>query len=160
MKRIIAIITAAIMISGIVSVTSAHADRKTIEGFVLGTGVAILGAAIIQEINKDRVTTSKEVSYRHVEPRRYDPPRRIEPRRHNSPKHIEHKRYKKVHRHKKYARRDRGHWERERVWVGPLYERKWNPGHYNRKGEWISGRYERFMVQEGYWSQKKVWVRH
>ena len=53
MKQIITITTAVILLICF-STVQAHADRKTMEGFMLGTGVAILGAAIISGINNDR----------------------------------------------------------------------------------------------------------
>lgn len=153
MKRSIAIITAVILVSGIISVTSAHAGaarRHTIEGFVLGTGVAILGAAIINEINKDTgMARGHHYTYKNHVPPACDPPR------------YERERWHKKNRHpQRYAKRNRGHWEVERVWVEPVYEERWNPGHYNRKGRWVRGRFQEFMVQKGYWSERKIWVRH
>ncbi len=149
MKKIIAITTGVLMIMGIVSVTSANAGaarRHTIEGFVLGTGVALLGTAIIRGMNKEATPS-------HVYTRHY-------PDRYKEHTYRGHKRYHKHKHHRKYARRTRGHWETDRIWIDPVYEKKWNPGHYNRKGEWVSGRYEKFMIEQGYWSKKKVWVWH
>jgi hypothetical protein len=154
MKKTIATITAVLLISGIVSVTSAHADRKTMEGFMLGTGVAILGAAIIHEINKGSdPAREKVVTVRH---HRYDEP----PYSHQNGYYKKERHHNKNRHHNRYARHNRGHWEVEKIWIEPVYEKKWNPGHYNRHGEWISGRYEKFVVQKGYWSEKKVWVWH
>lgn len=155
MKKLIAISIAVLMLSGIVSVTSAHADRKTMEGFLLGTGVAIIGSAIIHEINKDaRADYDRYTTVRHRRPE-YEPYRHDKYRHHKKDRY-----YKKNRHHKRYARHQRGHWEVEKTWVEPIFKEKWNPGHYNRRGKWVGGRYERFVVQEGYWSQKKVWVWH
>lgn len=149
MKRTIAITTAVLLLTAIVSITSAHAGaarRHTIEGFMIGTGVAILGAAIINELNKDTGTVEAHAYSRH--PRTvYEKPYYHGPR-------------KKHHRGHRYAHRNRGHWEIEKIWIAPVYEKRWNPGHYNRRGEWVSGRYEKFVVQEGYWTTEKIWVRH
>lgn len=160
MKKIIAITTAVLMITGVLSVTSAHADRKTIEGFILGTGVAILGAAILNEMNTDGAQVRDNYAYQRHTPPVYTPPAHHRPDHQYRPGHYKPRHEKKYRHHKKYANHRRGHWEVEKIWMAPVYERKWNPGHYNRKGKWVSGRYEKFMVQEGYWSKKKVWVRH
>jgi len=149
LKKIIAITTGLLMIMGIVSVSAANAGaarRHTIEGFMLGTGVVLLGTAIIHEMNKgDRPIHT----YTHNRPDRYE-----------NPKKNHHKQYKRSKHQRKYAKRSRGHWELERLWIAPVYERKWNPGHYNRKGKRVSGRYKKFMIEQGYWSENKVWVRH
>ncbi|MCF6246418.1 MAG: hypothetical protein L3J69_03555 [Desulfobacula sp.] len=145
MKQIIAITTGLLMIMGIISVSAAHAGaarRHTIEGFVLGTGVALLGTAIFQEMNKD---AAPRPAYTRHWPDRYE--------------EEGFKQYKYRH-HRKYAERTRGHWESERVWIAPVYEKRWNPGHYNRTGTWMSGRYENFVIEQGHWAKNKVWVRH
>ena len=143
MKQIITITTAVILLICF-STVQAHADRKTMEGFMLGTGVAILGAAIISGINNDR---RPQYARQHI------PPAEV--------RHIE---YREAYRHN-YPRNYRhhgpsGHWEITRIWVAPVYENKWNPGHYNHRGEWIDGRYEQFLISEGFWQEQKVWVRH
>ena len=140
MKKIIATTTAVLLLICF-STASAYAGaarRHTIEGFMLGTGVAILGAAIINEINKDSKPQYTQNHSRHGE---YC---------------YAGNRYGYNNRH----HRARGHWEIERIWIDPVYEKKWNPGHYNRRGEWLSGRYEKFLVQDGYWQEEKVWVWH
>lgn len=53
-----------------------------------------------------------------------------------------------------------GHWEVQREWVPPQYEKVWNPGHYNRKGRWIRGHWMRVESEPGYWREKEVWVPH
>lgn len=122
------------------STASARADRKTMEGFMLGTGVAILGAAIIHGMNDDdRPQYSRHHSpppepyyndYRGRHNNRYD-------RRHHSPD---------------------GRWEIVRVWVEPVYERRWNPAHYDHRGNWVEGRYENFQISEGYYQTQRMWV--
>ena len=151
MKRIIATITIILMVTGVLTVSSAQAGsskRHTIEGIMIGTGVAILGAAIINELNDDN-----HYSRHHTYKRHYPPV--YKKRVYREYRHANHR-----HHHKKYGRHSRGHYEVDRIWVEPVYETKWNPGHYNRRGKWISGRYEKYMVKQGYWSEQKVWVWH
>jgi len=143
MQKTISIITAALILVCF-STVSAHADRKTMEGFMLGTGVAILGAAIIHGINKDSHPQYAS-SYST----------------HNDHNYAKHRYGHKNKHHRKYCQhRPRGHWEIEKRWIEPVYEIKWNPGHYNRRGEWIDGRDERFIVTKGCWQEDKVWVWH
>ena len=54
----------------------------------------------------------------------------------------------------------KGHWKTRKIWVEPIYETRWNPGHYNKRGRWVSGRHEKFLMADGYWQKKRVWVRH
>lgn len=141
MQKIISILTT-ILILTVVFTTSAHADRKTMEGFILGTGVAILGAAIIHEINSNSepryVSNHSWYDNRSRAGHRYG--------------------HKKRH-HKKYNNnRPRGHWKIEKRWIEPVYKTKWNPGHYNRRGSWIDGRYEKFIIAKGCWQENKIWI--
>jgi len=150
MNKIITIITTVLFLVCF-SAVPARADRKTMEGFMLGTGVAILGAAIINGMNDN------------------DGPRYS---RHHSPPppdvyHIEFRgghdgRYDRRH-DRRHDRRDHhygpdGRWEMVRVWVEPVYERRWNPAHYNHRGEWVDGRYESFQITGGYYQDQRVWV--
>ncbi len=158
MKKLISIITAVLMLICF-STVSAHADRKTVERIMIGTGVAILGAAIFNEINNNSIPQYSK----------------------NTTWHNDHKsnRYNDRHRHKRHKRyyasksnkfskpikqikpiKQKGHWEIEKTWIAPVYETKWNPGHYNRKGDWINSRYEKFTIQKGYWDKNKVWIWH
>ncbi len=143
MQKLISIFTA-ILILTVISTTSAHADRKTMERIMFGTGAAILGAAIIHGI--------------HNTPE----PRYISNRPWNDNQHYDRYRYKhKKKHHKRYSKnRHRGHWETQKTWIEPVYETRWNPGHYNRRGKWINGRYEKFIVTRGCWQEDKVWVWH
>ena len=145
MKKFIAIATAAILIICLssVSASAGSARRHTIEGIMIGTGVAILGAAIINEIHSDPVVYQGQ---QHQD--RYTrKDRRHGPARHLHPKYNAH-------------RGPSGYWKMERIWVAPMYEKRWNPGHYTRSGQWVPGRYESFMIAEGYYQTRKVWVRH
>lgn len=143
MKKIIAITTLVLLLICF-STISAHADRKTVEGFILGTGIAILGTAIINGINK-------EVSPQYI-------------RNHTRQVTSHHTKYRyanKNNHHNQYRRQGpRGHWKIDRIWIGPVYEKKWNPGHYTARGVWVSGRHETFLVQNGYWQKEKIWVRY
>ncbi|MFH2091121.1 MAG: hypothetical protein ABIJ31_02050 [Pseudomonadota bacterium] len=144
MKKTIATITA-VFIAIVFSSVPAHADRKTMEGFLLGTGVAILGTAIIQGMNKDSNTPQHQSSYSHD--------------RKNNHADFEY-RGKRRTPARYYSRGPVGHWEIERIWIEPVYETKWNPGHYNQHGEWVNGRHEQFEIFKGYWQEEKRWVRH
>lgn len=146
MKKITALsITVLLLICfSTVSATAGAARRHTIEGILIGTGVAILGAAIIKGMANDSHHQYNENNFRHS--RHYYAGYR------HGYKNRQYRRYK--------SHRPRGYWEVERIWVGPVYEKKWNPGHYNRRGDWISGRHEKFLVQEGYFHEEKVWVWH
>ena len=143
MQKTISTITA-VLIMVCFSAASAHADRKTMEGFMLGTGVAILGTAIIHGINKNSKPQYTSGYSRHND--------------HTYAKYNYGKRNKY---HRKYRdHRSRGHWEIEKTWIEPVYETKWNPGHYNRRGSWVEGRHEKFIVTKGCWQEDKVWVWH
>lgn len=145
MKKMIAITAAAVLIVCISAsgATAGAARRHTIEGVMIGTGIAILGAAIYNEIHDD----DRTVHVVHHGDRH--PPRRVcQP---PAPRN----RYA----YKKHHRGARGHWVIKKVWVGPKYEKRWHPGHYNHRGAWKSGRHKKFLVKEGYYKKEKVWVR-
>ena len=143
MNKIITITTTVLFLICF-SMVPARADRKTMEGFMLGTGVAILGAAIINGMHdNDR----PRYSNRHHSP----PPPQV---------YIE---YRGGGRDNRHYRRNHdygpvGRWEIVNVWVEPVYERKWNPAHYNHRGEWVEGGYEEFQVAGGYYQDQRVWV--
>ncbi|MCP4763298.1 MAG: hypothetical protein GY870_16105, partial [archaeon] len=52
MQKLISILTAIIILT-VVLTTSAHADRKTMERIMLGTGAAMLGAAIFHGVHNN-----------------------------------------------------------------------------------------------------------
>lgn len=141
MKKIIAGLTTVFLIV-VFSSTPARADRKTMEGFLLGAGITILGAAIYDEMQNDSPRYNKRDNRRQAYKAGYK-------------KGYKTSKYKKHQRHHR-----RGHWEIDKVWVDPVYETKWNPGHYSRDGEWVNGRYEKFLVSNGYWKERKIWVRY
>jgi len=139
MKKIISIIISVLLFI-FFSTASAHADRKTVEGFMLGTGVAILGAAIYNEIQKDSTPEFNKNRSRHNEYR--------------------YSGYERGHNRNYRSHQPRGHWEITKIWMKPVYENKWNPGHYNPRGEWVYAGNQNFLVQDGYWRTEKIWVRH
>ena len=143
MKKIIAITTSVLLLICFYTV-SAHADRKTMEGFMLGTGIAILGAAIYNGIHND---STPQYTQNIARPDAY---------RHAGYRYVLNNKHHIKYRHIGPG----GYWKVERIWIDPVYEKKWNPGHYNRRGEWVSGRHENFLVQNGYWHKEKVWVRY
>lgn len=136
MKHLISIITAFVVFICL-STAPAHADRKTREGFLLGVGAAVLGTVIYQGLNQPSG---------HRAPHRYHVPPAYE-------------RNPQCRDTRWHAQRPAGRWEIERIWMEPVYETRWNPGHYNRKGHWVSGRHEKFRIQDGYWEERRVWVR-
>lgn len=133
MKTLISITTAVVMFICLTT-APAQADRKTREGFLLGIGAAVLGTAIYQSLDRSP-------GYR--EPQRY----------HGSPAF---ERGPQCRDDRWHDKRAAGHWRIERIWVGPVYDTRWNPGHYNRKGHWVGGRYETFKVRDGYWEERRV----
>ncbi|WP_153307449.1 hypothetical protein [Desulfospira joergensenii] len=131
------IMTIALVIISLVWGSAAHAGaarRHTIEGFMLGTGAAILGTIIYKGMNREPERAAW-----------------------NSRRHHRHAPYRSC---RKGPGHNRGHWETGRIWIEPVYQVRWNPGHYTPRGRWVSGRNEKFIVQEGYWQEKRVWVRH
>ena len=133
MKKSIITLMAITCIIGFTAASSSagSSKRDRLEGFIIGSHAGFIGATILSTFHNNR-------------PKVYV----------NEPRH-----QKRHYRNSRWKHQERrGHWEMERIWVEPEYEEKWNPGHYNRKGEWRSGRYQRFVVREGYWVEKKVWV--
>lgn len=174
MKKTIAIITT-VLVMVCLSTVNAHADRKTMEGFMIGTGVAILGAAIINAMHDDSSTSvtyhyqqhysnPPQHRYRHQgghhpkmnhHGRHHHKMRRHDKRRHKMKHHGKHHRR---HHHKQCNSRPGGYWEVKKRWMAPVYETRWNPGHYNRRGVWVEGRHVKIMVADGYWEKVKIWV--
>ena len=122
-----------VMMTGIsMSIVPARAGsrhRHLMEGIIIGTGCAVLGAAILNEIKDDGRSCSKK--YRHHEKR-----------------------------HHRYIAENRraGSWRMQKVWVSPVFEKRWNPGHYNRRGRWVPGHRIKIKIRDGYWEKKRVWV--
>jgi hypothetical protein len=146
MKKIIAITTTILLVICF-STVSAHADRKTMEGFILGTGAVLLGTALYKGFHND-----SNIQY---------PPQRTGHYKYsyNRDNHNDRYDYKQNHRKKNNLHNRRSHWKIKKVWIDPIYETRWNPGHYNHKGQWISGRKIDILVQEGYWKKKRILVR-
>lgn len=103
-------------------------QRHRWEGVAIGVGAAILGQAIYQAHQAEH---RPQVVY--VEP---------------EPSHG---------RQRGHFRHD-GHWEWQKTWVPPAYERVWNPGHYNPHGRWVPGYWMEVKTGEGHWIQERVWV--
>ncbi|MCP4022543.1 MAG: hypothetical protein GY729_11940 [Desulfobacteraceae bacterium] len=151
MKKL-ATILAVTIIAVCMTTVSAHAGaarRHTIEGIMIGTGVAILGAAIYNGMDNSHHISAP--AYQHRPPRRP----------HHRPHHRPQSWYGQQHgqsygHHRPYG----GRWEITRVWIEPVYESRWNPGHYNKRGRWVRGRYQQFRVSKGYYEERKVWVTH
>ncbi len=129
MKKQIAIIAASFIVATLsTSFAQAGAARRhTIEGFLLGTGVTLLGTAIVHSMNKPGPivvqTTARHHEYRYA-------------KSHRTP--------------------CKRHWETRKIWVDPVYETRWTSGHYNKRGKWVAGRHRKFLVAEGYWATEQV----
>jgi len=112
MKKISAL-TLTLVILACFSTPSAFADpsrRHTLEGFILGTGVALMGTAIIHGMNNDRQC---------------------------APNYSRSTRHEKNRHHRQDARYDsgpRGHWEIQKIWVSDKHKKRWNPGHTPPQG--------------------------
>ncbi len=121
-----------------------HRGNGVVEGLIIGTGAVLLGAAIINGLNS--------------QPKYYNPPVVVRPERRdnysNSDQYYsDSDEYYRDQEHK-------GYWSVERVWVPPLYRQEWHPGHYGRGGYWVPGGYARILVRDGYWENRRVWVRN
>jgi hypothetical protein len=112
------------------SVLAGSKQRHRWEGVAIGVGAAILGHAIYQT---HKVERQPQVVYVQPEPNRH-------------------------YRHRHPPRHPRGHWEWQKIWVPPTYEKVWNPGHYNRKGRWVPGHWIEVQTSAGCWTKERVWV--
>ncbi len=129
MKKIIttAIITLFIFSICLSPAFAGSRGRNFARGVIVGTTAAIIGAAIISEINHHNTVV---LGGRHHEYNRH--PHRGHPHR--------------------------GYWRYEKVWMPPIYEKRWNPGHYNPRGHWVNGSYQRVVIRDEFWKKKRVWV--
>ncbi|MCK5542751.1 MAG: hypothetical protein KAI40_08650 [Desulfobacterales bacterium] len=150
MKKII-ITTMAITFVLTVTIGSAYAGssdrlRKHLKGVLISSNPALLGATIINKLNQDlpKVYVS--------EPRQN---KRDDRGRYKNRRDNRHYQYG-PNRHRYME--SKGHWAVKRTWVPEKYEKRWNPGHYNKRGRWVPGKYKRFVVREGYWQEKRIWV--
>ncbi len=122
-------------------------NNHLLETVIIGTGVAILGTALIYEVHHN----NRENDYAH--------------NNYNSRKHPKHPGWQKprpIHPRKDHALNSykaRGGWVIEKVWITPIYENIWVPGHHKKHGRWIKGRYRQVIVRKGYWEKRRVWVR-
>ncbi len=136
MKKISALtLTLVILACFSTAVANAGAARRhTIEGFVLGTGVALIGTAIIHGMNLGH---QPSLDY---------------------PRHKRHYNNRNQRQHARYDWGPRGHWEIQKVWIADRPKKRWNPGHYTKRGNWVNGRYQKVRVRDGHWQTQKVWV--
>ncbi|MBF0573602.1 MAG: hypothetical protein HQK69_07570 [Desulfamplus sp.] len=158
MKKVITLmfITVFGIITTVDCVNAGHRHGRVnnfVEGAIIGAGAAILGAAIINEIN-----SPPRNNYIYVD--RETRQDRYEERERRRREHFydRHDRFDRHDRYDRFDRRDRGYWSVERVWVPPIYKQRWIPGHYSRRGHWIQGGYDTVIIREGYWETKRIWV--
>ncbi len=103
-------------------------QRHRWEGVAIGVGAAILGHAIYRSHTAE---PQPQVVYVEPEPTyRYD----------RGPQHR------------------RGHWEWQKTWIPPTYEKVWNPGHYTPNGHWVSGHWMEMKTNPGHWTRERVWI--
>ncbi|SMC54963.1 hypothetical protein SAMN02746065_10451 [Desulfocicer vacuolatum DSM 3385] len=123
-------------------------NKHLLETVIIGTGVAILGTALIHEVHHN----NKKHAYAHNS---YNNQRKYSKHSRHRERHPSHcRKHRGWNKHKK-----RGHMVMEKVWVGPVYRNKWKPGHYNRRGRWVKGHYKQILIREGYWEKRQVWAR-
>jgi len=122
-------------------------NNHLLETVIIGTGVAILGTALIHEVQHN----NKKDDYAH--------------NNYNSRKQPKHSGWQKnqpIHPQKHHAfnrHTPRGYWIIEKVWIAPIYENRWVPGHYRKHGRWMKGRHRQVIAQKGYWEKRRVWIR-
>jgi hypothetical protein len=103
-------------------------QRHRWEGVAIGVGAAILGHAIYQSHMAEHQPEVVYVERQRVYGNNHGPKYRW------------------------------GHWEWQKTWIPPTYERVWNPGHYNRNGRWVSGHWMEVETSDGHWIQERVWI--
>ena len=136
MKKISAI-TLTLLVLACFSTTPANAGpagRHTMEGFILGTSVALMGTAIIHSMNNGKQCTP------------------------NYPRYTKHGNNRHQRLHAAYDSGPKGHWEIRKVWVENKHSKRWNPGHTTPRGHRGDGRYDRIPAQKGHWQAQRVWV--
>ncbi|SLM28097.1 exported hypothetical protein [Desulfamplus magnetovallimortis] len=133
----IIIITITAMVAQTLFVSSAHAGRSrgddVLKGVIIGTGAAIIGAAIVSEISH-----SRDYNHDRNNHHKWDRDR----------KHRDHNHHKPCD----------GYWKIEKIWIPPVYDKRWNPGHYNKRGRWVKGQYDMVIVRGGHWEERKIWI--
>ena len=161
MKKTLSIFLAAALLISF-SFSQAKADpgkNHVLETVIIGTGVALLGAALIHDSgnhNRDRhyahnYYEKKTPPAHHRRLQRHD----VEPRGrqyNGSP-------YPAQRRKAFTPHKTQGRWMMQKVWVSPKYETRWVPGHLNKHNRWIKGHRAQVMVERGYWEKKRVWSR-
>ena len=133
-------------------------NNHLLETFIIGTGVAILGTALIHEVQHNN--RRNDYAHNNYSSRKYpkypgwQKTQPIQPRgyRHQEPRHPE-------KRHAWNGHKSRGNWVIEKMWITPIYENRWVPGHHKKQGRWMKGRYRQVIAQKGYWEKRRVWIR-
>ena len=134
-------------------------DNHILETVVIGTGVALLGAALIHEAGQD----NRRKVYNHNEYNSRGPS-------HRRDKHQKHEVYSRDGQQRRdrhpaknwkafNKNRSQGKWVNERIWISPRYEKRWVPGHFNKRNRWVRGRHEQVMIKNGHWEKRRLWYR-
>lgn len=133
-------------------------NNHLLETVIIGTGVAILGTALIHEVqHNNRKNAYAHNNYNSQKYPKHSGWQKTQPR---NPKgyNIQDRRHNEKQRNWN-GHKSQGHWVTKRVWVAPQYENKWNPGHQGKHKKWGKGRQQQITVQKGYWEKRRVWLR-
>ena len=136
------------------TVSRSHADPRhdqLIKGMIIGTGAALLGAALIQEIHHDGRNRLPARGY-SGHPGRYPG----EPHHRNKGPSPHEYRRGMGHYHGGPPHMGKNAFPFMTVWVPPLFDTQWVPGHVNRRGFWVKGHYKKNLVRKGYWDKRRV----
>lgn len=135
--------------------SAGSSSRRRLEGFLIGSGVTILGAAMFGLLKNDAPPDKDEYRQnpgRHHGEKRfanerlssfYTPPRPVH-RNRPEPVYAGYYTAPPVNDHRR---------QKKRIWVDPVYEEIAVPGYYNKRQQWVEGYHEKIIVKQGYWKK-------
>lgn len=135
--------------------SAGSSSRRRLEGFLIGSGVTILGAAMIGMLSdndrprKDRYKAPprrdrRQGRYIDQRPRSFHIPPPPAYRDRPEPVYAGYHGRPPVNDYRR---------ENRKVWVDPVYEEVWIPGYYNKRQQWVEGYHEKVEVSQGYWKE-------
>lgn len=163
MKKRVILATVPVLVTVLIALApSAYAGksgRDVTKGVLIGTGAAILGAAIISNINDSGEFGRQGSSFEYSTISRRG--HGYHNRYHNRYRYRHHDRYRPGRHHDRH-RPGRGHgrsgyWIIEKTWIPPVYERR-HGNFYDNGGHRGYRHGRRGIVSEGRWIKRKVWV--